>query len=68
MIFRIDLILLSGDNADMAMDREALPDTVQKYEEDMRQVVQALEAIHPIVIYIPGNVLNQWKNIYLKLP
>jgi predicted MPP superfamily phosphohydrolase len=52
---KIDIILSSGDNADMAMDYNASPETIKKYEEDMRQVVQSLEAIHPLVIYIPGN-------------
>lgn len=61
---KIDIILSSGDNADMAMDYNASPETIKKYEEDMRQVVQSLEAIHPLVIYIPGNVITLISEAY----
>ncbi|XP_062521365.1 uncharacterized protein LOC134196284 isoform X2 [Corticium candelabrum] len=39
----------------MTMDPKAPPDIVEKHENDMRQVVEGLESIHPTVIYIPGN-------------
>lgn len=43
----------------MTMDPKAPPDIVEKHENDMRQVVEGLESIHPTVIYIPGNVFTE---------
>eukprot|EP00118_Oscarella_pearsei_P015540 m.140538 g.140538 ORF g.140538 m.140538 type:complete len:289 (+) comp38312_c0_seq6:264-1130(+) len=54
----IDLVLLSGDIADMEMgtrDASSARAKITKYENDARRVVKGLEAIHPLVVYIPGN-------------
>ncbi|XP_065840649.1 uncharacterized protein [Oscarella lobularis] len=55
---RIDLILLSGDNADMeigARDLSRDAAKIARYEKDMELVIRELESIHSLVVYVPGN-------------
>lgn len=59
--YRVDLVLLSGDIADMPMDYGYdESDTAKKfkesYYEDLHKVVEAIANINDRVYYIPGNV------------
>ena len=58
---RLDLILLSGDIADMPMkygfdDSEEAMKFKESYYEDFQKVVDGLSRINKNVYYIPGNV------------
>ena len=53
---RIDIVLLSGDIADMPMDVNADQKENEKYHGHLDQVVGTFTAINSNIYYIPGNV------------
>ena len=55
---RIDLVLVSGDIANMAMDvdNKATPEEVAQHHRNLEQVVEKFTAISSKVYFIPGNV------------
>ena len=53
---RIDFILASGDLTNMKTEQNDDPLLVLANEAEVEQVLAAMEAIHPIVFFIPGNV------------
>ena len=55
-IARVDVVLLSGDIANMAMDPLASQKEVSRHLKDMDEMVAAIAEINPNLYYIPGNV------------
>ena len=55
---RIDVVLVSGDIANMAMDVDntATPEDVAKHHSHLEQVVKEFATITTKVYYVPGNV------------
>ena len=52
----MDVILLSGDIANMPMDYDLPQEETDKYYKDMETVVNSVSSIQPNMYYIPGNV------------
>ena len=53
---RVDVVLVSGDIANMKMDPQASQEEVTMHHRDMDAVVKAIAEINPNLYYIPGNV------------
>ena len=53
---RFDLVLLSGDLANMAMNPSASEAEVEKSHQVLDEVVQSFLSVSSKVYYIPGNV------------
>jgi len=52
----VDLVLLSGDIANMPMDFDLPSADVEKYTKDMEEMINCIANIQPNMYYIPGNV------------
>lgn len=55
---RIDFILASGDLTNMKPEDNSDSELVRENEQEVRKVLQALHDIHPLVYFIPGNVMS----------
>ena len=53
---RVDLILLSGDIANMPMKYDLPQEETDKYYQDMQAVINSVSSIQSNMYYIPGNV------------
>ena len=59
----MDLVLLSGDIANMPMDFHLPSADVDRYTEDMEEMIRSIASIQPNMYYIPGNVSEQGSQI-----
>ena len=55
----MDLVLLSGDIANMPMDFDLPLEDIDKYTKDMEKMINSIASIQPNMYYIPGNVSKQ---------
>lgn len=59
---RVDVILLSGDIANMPMEYDLPQEETDKYYKDMEAVITSVSSIQSNMYYIPGNVSN-WLHV-----
>jgi len=52
----VDLILLTGDIANMPMEYNLPQEETDKYYQDMQTVINSVSSIQSNMYYIPGNV------------
>ena len=52
----MDLILLTGDIANMPMEYNLPQEETDKYYQDMQTVINSVSSIQSNMYYIPGNV------------
>lgn len=56
LLIRVDVILLSGDIANMPMKYDLPQEETDKYYKDMEAVINSVSSIQSNMYYIPGNV------------